>query len=471
MASARRILTYGMALVGLFATLYAAAKLLDLLLATLLLPGSADIRQDLSLYLAFLLVGLPLWLGPATAAQRRARRTVAERDARARRLFLAVVFAVTSVVALFAAQSLVRVVLAVPAAPGVAPEWRGAIAAGSRLVVFGAAWLYHAHTGWAERGPRAADRAHDLAVYVLAGFALASLVSGLYQAGQRIVDALVGSGWPGASDGPAWSDIAASVLVGGAVWGAVWRYDLRRGGWRKLRVWYLYLVLCLAVPATLWWGAYGLYEALRRLFGYRAEPDFLRDVVPALVVGGAVWIYHWFMVRAQAALADGTPLPPGSIAWPRRPAVALLTLLGYAVAVPGALALLWLGLDALLNHGLQGPDWWREGLSGGLAAVVVGGAAWLGAWAVLQRAASASPLVERTAKARRLLLGTIVLVNALPAVGFAIALLWLLLRALLGEPPSDALNSALKYLCSAAILLALAITHAVLLRADLRLTV
>jgi hypothetical protein len=140
------------------------------------------------------------------------------------------------------------------------------------------------------------------------------------------------------------------------------------------------------------------------------------------------------------------------------------------VAVPGALALLWLGLDALLNHGLQGPDWWRERLSGGLA-VVVGGAAWLGAWAVLQRAASASPLVERTAKARRLLLGTIVLVNALPAVGFAIALLWLLLRALLGEPPSDALNSALKYLCSAAILLALAITHAVLLRADLRLTV
>jgi hypothetical protein len=178
------------------------------------------------------------------------------------------------------------------------------------------------------------------------------------------------------------------------------------------------------------------------------------------------------MVRGLAALADDRPLPPGSIAWPRRPAVALLTLLGHAIAVPGTIALLWLGRDALFNHGQPGSDWWRERLSGGLAAVVVGGAAWLGAWVVLQRAASASPLVERTAKARRLLLGTIVLVTALPAVGFAIALLWLLLRALLGERlDPEALSSALKYLCSAVILVALAITHAVLLRADLRLTV
>jgi hypothetical protein len=476
MASARRILTYSIALVGLFATLSAATLLLNLLLTALLLPrglpqGSGVLRQELSLYLATLMVGLPLWLVAAIAAHRRARRTVVERDARARRLFLAVVFAVTSVVALFEARSLIHAVLAVPGAPGLAPDWQGAIDAAAPLVVFGAAWLYHARTGWAERGPRAADRAHDLAVYVLAGFALAFLVYGLVQAVQRIVDALVGSGWPGLGDGMAWRDVATWALVGGAVWGAVWHYDQRRGGRRRLRVCYLYLVLWLAVPVTLWGGADGLYEALRRLFGYRAEPAFLRDVVPALVVGGAVWVYHWYMVRTQAALADVAPLPPGSIAWPRRPAVALLTLLGLAIAVLGTISLVWLGLDALLSHGHQGSDWWRERLSGGLAAVVVGGAAWLGAWAVLQRAASASPMVERTAKARRLLLGAIVLVNALPSVGFAIALLWVLLRVLLGERlDPDALSNALKYLSTTAILLAVAVTHAVLLRMDLRLT-
>ncbi|MDB5059031.1 MAG: hypothetical protein JWO59_2503, partial [Chloroflexi bacterium] len=260
--------------------------------------------------------------------------------------------------------------------------------------------------------------------------------------------------------------------AGGAVWGAIWRYDLRRGGRRPLRVLYLYLVLCLAVPAALWGAADGLYEALRRLFGYRAGPDSLSQLTASLVIGGAVWLYHWHVVRAQAAQARDLSLPPGSIAWPRRAGVALLTMLGHSVAVPGAILLLWLGLDALFNHGGHGSDWWRDPLSGGLAAVVVGGAAWVAAWSVLQRAASASPMVERTAKARRLLLGGIVLLNALPAAGFAIALLWLLLRRLLGEHlDPDAFSNALKFLSTSEILSAVAVSHALLLRADLRLTV
>src|SRR5581483_11836330 len=94
--------------------------------------SSGDTRQELSLYLATLLVGLPLWLGAATAANRRAGRTVEERDAVERRLFLAIVFAATSVVALFALQSLLRVVLTLPGAPTVTPDWRGAITAGSQ---------------------------------------------------------------------------------------------------------------------------------------------------------------------------------------------------------------------------------------------------------------------------------------------------------------------------------------------------
>jgi hypothetical protein len=472
MASARRILTYGMALVGLFAALFAASNLLRLLLTTLLLHGSpsasGDTRQELSLYLATLIVALPLWLGAATAANRRARQSAEERDARERRFFLAIVFAATSVVALFALQSLLHAVLALPGGLDMA---RGAIAAGTQLLVYGGAWLYHAGIGWTERSPSVADRAHDLAVYVLAGSALACLVVGLDRAVQRIVGSLVGSGWYGTQGWVAWSDIAAWVLAGGAVWGAVWRYDLRRGGRRPLRVLYLYLVLSLVVPSALWGAADAIYEALRWVFGYHGGPDALGATTSSLVIGGAVWLYHWYMVRAQAALVSDAPLPPGSIAWPRRPGVALLALLGHAITVPGAIMLLWLGLDALFNHGGHGSDWWRDPLSGGLAAVVVGGAAWLGAWIVLQRAAVANPMVERTAKARRLLLGGIVLLNALPAVGFAIALLWLLLRALLGERlDPDAFSNALKFMSASAILSATAVTHALLLRADLRIT-
>lgn len=467
MASARRIFTYGTALVGLVVTLYAAEHLLDLLLAALLLHND-DTRRDLSLYLATLIVGAPLWLGAAIAANRRARGTAAERDAVERRLFLASAFAVGSVMALFAVQSLLRVALSTPDAPG-GTDWRTAIDAGSQLLVYGAAWLYHARAGWSERGPRAADRAHDLAVYVLAAFALSGLVAGLYRAGRRIVDALIGSGGGSSHfDLMTWGDILAWVLAGGVIWGAVWRYDLHRGGRRHLRVLYLYLVLACAVPSALWAASAGIYEALRRLFGYRAAPDSLRDAMPVLLIGGAVWFYHWRVVRAQPARAGEEA--GGAIPWPRRPALALLTLLGHAIAVPGGISLIWLGLDALFNHGLRGSEWWRERLSGGVAATLVGGAVWLGAWTVLQRAANASPAIERTARARRLLLGGIVLSNALPAVGFAVALLWLLLRALLGEHlDADALSSALRYLSTAGVLLAVAAIHARVLRADLRI--
>jgi Domain of unknown function (DUF5671) len=477
MDSARRILTYGMALVGLFTTLYAASHMLSLLLARLLhnsrLPSNTgDVRRDLSLYLAALIVGLPLWLGAASMANRRARQTAEERDALERRLFLAFVFATTSLVAMFAARSLLSAVLtwAWAGAPSHWFDSSAAISAVSQIVVYGAAWLYHARVGWAERAPRDADQAHDLAVYVLAGSALACLVYGAYEAIWRIVNTLIGSEWLEAAGRIAWSDIAAWILAGGAVWGAVWRYDLLRGGRRRLRVVYLYVVLGIAVPIVLWGTFDGVYEMLRRLLGARAESDVLREVVPTLAIGGAVWAYHWYIVRAQAVFASDQP--PGSIAWPRRPGVALLTLLGQAIAMPGAIALFWLGLDVLFDRGRPGNDWWRAQLSGSLAAVLVGGVAWIGAWLVLQHAASASPLVERTARARKLLLGAIVLGNALPATGFAIALLWLVLRALLGERLDiDALTDALKYLSAAAMLTATAVAHAMLLIADSRLTI
>jgi len=486
---AGQVVLYIVAFAGLLAVLYAASGLLTILLALALPHGStliaaADIRGRASFSLAALIVGLPLWLGIWTTIQRRLIHAPAERDAGERRLFLAAAWATAAVVALFALQTLLQVILTLPGPAAARPAPLDGIAAAARLLVYGAAFAFYARLYRREHDPRGTDGAHDLAVYVVAGFGLSFFAMGLYGAMRELTNSLLRIGHPALLAGQpspwiVWGSISAPLVAGGAVWAAVWRYDLRRGGWRALRVIYLYVVLTASVIAALGAGTDGLYECLRRLFGYHpGEGDwtFLPDVLPPLILGGAGWAYHWVMTRRQAqwAEADGahgmnTPAA-GAIAWPRRPALALLAALGIAMAAPAVISLLWVGLDAMLKIGgaFAGAAWWRDRLSLGMAATGVGFGAWLAPWGVLQRAA-VTLARERAARERRVLLGAVTVLSALAAIGFAIALLWLILRSILGERLDvSATGDVLKDCSAALVLVALALSHGLVLRRDLR---
>src|SRR5438094_803233 len=136
MAAARRVYLYVMAFAGLMVSLYAVAGMLAVLVAQPVLQSSAllgasDLRSRTSLYLAELVVGLPIWLGHWLVAERFARRSPEERDAPERRLFLAAVFGVTAVVALFALRGLLRAALTLPGAPTAQPSALPARAAGA----------------------------------------------------------------------------------------------------------------------------------------------------------------------------------------------------------------------------------------------------------------------------------------------------------------------------------------------------
>ncbi len=488
LAGARRIFTYTIAFAGLLAVLYAASGLLAIAVGATIpqgrtLIGVGDLRDRTSFSLAALIVGLPLWLGFWLAARRRVGALPSERDATERRLFLAAVFATTAVVALFAAHTMLRFALTLPGSADARPSTLDGIVACARLTVYGAAWLAYARLAWSERSARDDDETHDLAVYVLAGFSLSFLVVGLGQTVNRLVGDLVGVAQPTLITAPAdspwsvWGNIAAWVVSGSLIWAAVWRYDVTRGGRRALRVVYLYVVLLVSALVTLVAGADTLNEFLRRLFGYRAAEGqwiFLRDVLPLWLVGGGVWAYHWLVMRRQATLdgsGEAVGARIGGIPWPRRPAVALLALAGLAMVVPAVISVLWLGLDAALRTdvALSGPDWWRDRLSVSLAAGLVGIVAWLGAWSVLRRAAVADPAGERLAWERRLLVGGAALVGALAALGFAIALLWIILKALLGEQPDARTTSqALKDASTVGVLVVLSAYYGLMLRRDLR---
>jgi hypothetical protein len=461
------------------AVLYAAAGLLALAVATAtlqanLLVSQNDVRSRASFYLAALIVGLPILLGFWRPAQRRVAASCTERNAGERRLFLAAVFATTAVVALFALQRLLAVVLTVPAPAALRPPVLDGIGAGAQVLVWGAAWLWFARLGWRERGPRDKDELHNLAVYVLSGIALAFFTYGLYAAIHDLVDDLVSAGPTllNTSGWATWGTTIAWLLAGGGVWVAIWRYDLIRGGRRAWRVAYLYVVLAIAVPTALYGAGDGLDEILRRLFGYNAEGwGFLSDALSLLLVASAVWAYHWQVMRNQVTMA-GAPVQDGTIPWPRRPAIALMTLLGLAVAAPAFISLIWLGLDFALGTGiaLSGADWWRDRVSIGLAGGVVGSALWLSGWARLQWAARADSAHERPARSRQLLLQAIVLAGALCALGFTIAMLWQLIQMLLGvAPDSSAVSTTLQYAGTALITAALAAYYGLVLRRDMRL--
>lgn len=133
-------------------------------------------------------------------------------------------------------------------------------------------------------------------------------------------------------------------------------------------------------------------------------------------------------------------------------------------------SIIWLTLDFVLNTGgsIAGGAWWRDRVSWSVAAGLIGLPVWQGAWNLMQRAASAQPARERAASARRRLLGFIVLVAALGAIGFAISLLWLVLQTILGaDLDADEVSRLLKNLSAVIVALGAVAYHGQTLRRDL----
>ncbi|MEJ7654371.1 MAG: DUF5671 domain-containing protein [Chloroflexia bacterium] len=249
----RRLFRYVLAFAGLLTTLYAVTGLIGVAVTTFALSnnvftGSDDARIRASLYLAELIFGLPVWLVSWSLS------TPCGRLGRGAELARASPLPWSGLRSRLDCRN-VRVkrspeLLPHPAQHGENGRTvRDAIFSASRVLVFGVAWWYHARIGRSERGLQEVDRAHDLGVYLLAGFSLAMLASGLVQAFGQGLRGLVDYLQPGLVVGPVrsvwarWGDIVAQILAGGLVWGAVWRYDLARGGTRRLRVVFLYIVL------------------------------------------------------------------------------------------------------------------------------------------------------------------------------------------------------------------------------------
>jgi hypothetical protein len=443
-----RLFVYALALAGLISSVYGFAGMLATLVASVAPhEGSTitnpNVRDRTSYYLASLIVGLPIWLGLWTRAQRRASASTFERIAPERRLYLGLLFGDASVSALFGFHTVLRVILTLPGASGADRTTlvRAGIFAAARMVAWSGVWLYHSRLRRAEKVPGTQDDAHDLGLFALAGFSLAFLIIGSFETLHRTLEIIVAhESDTGSEVWTRWGGFAAWSISGAIAWTGIWLHDMRRRGVRPVRILYLRVAVMISAAATMISAHMLLYGFLGNALRHpsHASWSFLIEFVPILVLGAAGWSHHWVVVRRQIVFAEEAGLVRTPVAWPRRPLILLLaagSLLAGSVALD---SLLWLGVDMMVGTVPSGDStWWYDRVSGASPALVMGGGIWLIAWSIAQRAVRRNPSVEGSTRERQRYLGTVVIVSTLIALGFAVALAVVLFHALLGDGMSS----------------------------------
>jgi hypothetical protein len=260
----------------------------------------------------------------------------------------------------------------------------------------------------------------------------------------------------------------AALITGLSLWLIFWRRAqklYRDGGAGEqrslLRKFYLYLVIFLAVYATVAALTAILASLFRQLLGLDPRSGS-GMVISALVVGGVVWLYHALVLREDTRQVPMQEEQAG-----------LRRLYRYLVAGVALLVLL-IGLGGVLGV-LFDPspyivDQQRENLAWFAAMIIAGLAVWIIPWrSILRETAEPPPqgLLARGSVVRRFYLFFFLLLATLTFLITAVFILSRLLLAVLGEPQAGGDLRTLALAAAYAIMAAAVwIYHGWLLRED-----
>jgi hypothetical protein len=455
--------------------------------------GSDSDREQLSLAIALIVVGLLVWTVHWLFVERSLRTENPthdeERASGTRALYLTIVLAALLLFGVIAGiqllQELVRSILGVSATAefGFGGDFGAALAT---VLVTGLAWTYH--TAIRRRdlasGPLEGAGAWIPRVY-LYGAALLGLVMLALSIGSLLttgLQALVG-------DVPDFGDVdvtrraIADAIAGIIGWGVVFLghasyatsliHDTRWRGVseRRARLRLAYFVAAIAASAI---GVLAFaFQALNAGIGMALSvSDVVNGDALVLAIGGPIlamlpwagaWLLHWRWMRAESMEADG----PGWIATVDRldgSVVALVGLVATSVGVGGLTGLL---IDVLLGGNRADSDFWRREAAGYLAIAFPGAVMWLWNWARLQGRHAAAPGVEAGSTVRRAYLLIVVAVALIVSLASLAYLLYRLFGAILEVELSDNTASAISAPLGALLVAAaLAIYHGVAVRRD-----
>ena len=431
-------------------------------------------REQASLAIALLVVGLPAWVIHFRVAQRAALRSVEERGSALRSFYLHLVIFVTALLVFGYGQRTLGLVLqgifiggnaSFPSYFGLEPEWP-ARAAGAAVMALTAAVVlgYHLSLSILDRratliGGRAASF-RQLVFYALAliglFWAASTSVSTLAGIWDRIADAIApipGLTAPQATPpgvvfvsppAPSRDDLlrfqligaVPGILAGLALWLGTWiplqrglrattaDGEIERGSViRKLAI---YLVVLVSALAVLLSATVAVANVVERILGtpdreqYRNIQHDLGFPVTNLIVFATVWLFHRRVVQAEAARETEVE----RAATVRRLYTYLIAAIGLgmlAIGTAGAIGVFGSQLMGLNTHG-------NGETAAYIALVLIGAPVWALSWWQAQRRLTDD---ERRSLPRRGYLYLAILGGVLGVLVFGSAALYRLLNAVL----------------------------------------
>lgn len=497
MGAARRLYVYVVSAVSLLALATGVGTLLTTLFTEVedalgrSSMGGWDVsREQLSLSVALIAVGLPLWGFHWWLATRGIRadgpQGDEERRSAVRGWYLAIVAAVSGAVLLVASTTLVALVLTRLLGGDRGDSWSGALAA---VVVALPVWAIHVRmrVGELRRARMAGAAAWVTRLYRYGATFTGALVLAFGAAGLigTVLSLLVGR--PDFGPGDTWwrnavAGDAAAILAGSVAWLVHWRdasgtiRDAEAIGeddrQTRLRAVYFGAVLVVMAGLVAFAVASAAADLGRWVLGSVSGDAlrFLELVVAPPIAAIPFAVIAWWHVTFRAREADGMSARDAIDA--RRLGYLLVGLVGLAFLTAGSAQLIGLGLESAVVAGFGSTltDWNAERqVPWHLAQTLVGLVLWLPSWAAIARARDADPVAERSATAARAHLFLVVGAAVVAMVPTATYVLYRLLDALLGGPSGRTLLTEVSLPIGVAIVaLVTGVYHARILVADLR---
>jgi len=367
-------------------------------------------QQQLSLGLAMLVIGGPLWFIFWRSVQKHVNGNTAETGATLRKFFLNFILVVTSLTAVFAAQTFLKWLLSG------SPHSQSSSGSLATLIVASIVWFYHWRVSENEGQPSSSAKTlRRWYVYVASGCGLILLTIGLVQ----LVDSsarylpfwgnilINGNFWAG----PFQENVSA-ILPGGLLWAFHWFRMSKGDADSSLRQVYIYL-LAIVVSSVVGLTALimGLYRILVWAMGAAGDVSggyfqFLGWVIPTLIVSAAVWVYHQSVAREESAQVQERRLSS------KRVHYYIMSFIGLGTLTAGLIILFGTILDLITNSlnpsiALQS-GWWQKQLSLFLSLLIVAVPLWWYYWNQIIKLSASGGISEWRARSRRIYLYVII---------------------------------------------------------------